>query len=143
MSLVIAAMLLVSPTQIAGSASFAPAETTSPAELAGSEAVQSARKWLALVDEGRWNDSRDAAGQSFKSLNTSEEWASVSEGFRPPLGAVLSRTAVSEETVVAPPNGYRTIEFRTRFVNLPDARETVTLEREAGEWKVVGYMIDG
>jgi hypothetical protein len=34
------------------------------------------------------------------------------------------------------------VKFQTRFANRASALETVTLAREGGEWKVVGYVID-
>ena len=61
---------------------------------------------------------------------------------RPPLGAVLSREAAGEETVPAPPYGYRMVKFRTRFANKANAVETLSLVREGGAWRVVGYTID-
>ena len=141
MSFAIAALLFAAPGHLAQPAGLAPAAITAADELAASPAVQSARKWLALVDEGRWNDSWDATGQSFKLLNTSEKWAEVSEQARPPLGAVISRTASSQEFMPAPPYGYQMVKFHTQFANRPDTTETVTLSREAGTWKVVGYWI--
>ncbi|MBR2173322.1 DUF4019 domain-containing protein [Sphingopyxis sp.] len=105
-------------------------------------AVQAARQWLALVDRGDWNGSWDATGQAFKSLNTSERWAEVSEAVRTPLGAVVSRELVSEEFVPAPPYGYQLVKFRTSYANKVGAIETLSLVREGGEWRVVGCTIE-
>lgn len=100
-----------------------------------------AAQWLALVDRAEWNESWDATGQSFKALNTSAKWAEVSEQVRRPLGKVLSRTFVSEEDIPAPPYGYQVVKFRTSFANRTNATETLSLTFEAGQWKVVGYII--
>jgi DNA-binding CsgD family transcriptional regulator len=121
---------------------FAPAQTPTASRPAPeSEVVGSARRWLALVDEGRWDDSYRATGTSFRKLNTAQVWAAVSEKVRLPLGAVISRTFVSQENLPAPPAGYEVVKFRTRFANTPEAVETVTLDREDGGWRVVGVTI--
>jgi len=112
------------------------ASTTDPA------ALDSARQWLALLDQRRWDDSYRATGKAFRKLNTSRTWAAVSEKVRAPLGAVTTRTFLSEEQVPAPPSGYEVVKFRTRFANKPDAVETVTLDHESENWRVVGVTID-
>jgi hypothetical protein len=105
------------------------------------EVVDSARQFLALVDQGRWDESYRATGASFQKLNTAEVWASASENVRVPLGAVISRTFVSQENLPAPPDGYEVVKFRTRFSHKAEAMETVTLDREDGSWRVVGMTI--
>lgn len=145
MSLFLATLALSSAMQVAEpaarSAQATPAGAAEPRAAIDSEIVQSARRWLALVDEGRWDESWNATGRTFRELNTSEKWASVSEEARPPLGAVLSRVTSSQEHLPAPPHGYEMIKFRTSFANRADATETVTLERESSGWRVVGYWI--
>ena len=105
------------------------------------EVEASARRWLALLDQGRWDESYKGTGKAFQKLNTRQVWATISEKVRPPLGAALSRTLISVEDLPAPPRGYQVIKFRTRFANKPDAVETVTFDREEGGWRVVGVMI--
>jgi hypothetical protein len=97
---------------------------------------------LTLVDEGAWAGSWAGTAQTFQSLNTVDAWRSVSEKARVPLGSVLSRTLSSEQDVPAPPNGYRRVRFRTDFANKRGVTETVTLDREGEDWKVVGIYID-
>lgn len=60
---------------------------------------------------------------------------------RVPLGAVISRALLSHEYLPAPPDGYEVVKFRTRFANKDAAIETVTLDREARGWRVVGVPI--
>ncbi|MES2097544.1 MAG: DUF4019 domain-containing protein [Pseudomonadota bacterium] len=103
--------------------------------------VAAASLWLVLVDQGRWDDSYRATGSAFRKRNTSQVWASVSERVRRPLGAMISRTLISQDDVPAPPNGYEVVKFRTRFANKADVVETVSLEQEDGVWRVVGVMI--
>ena len=105
------------------------------------EVVEAARRFLMLVDEGRWDESYRATGTAFQALNTAEVWAAVSEKVRVPLGAVNSRVLLSQEYLPAPPDGYEVVKFRTRFVNKADAVETVTLDREGASWRVVGITI--
>lgn len=106
------------------------------------EVVDTARQWLALVDQGRWDDSYRGTGAAFQKLNTAQVWASVSEKVRVPLGAVVSRTFLSQENLPAPPAGYEVVKFRTRFANkAEETLETVSLDREDGVWRVVGITI--
>ena len=58
-----------------------------------------------------------------------------------PLGAVTSRKAITFDRVPTPPNGHAIVRFRTDFATRSDAVETVTLAREDGELKVVGYLV--
>lgn len=146
MSFILAALAFSSLSQNAEPAVEAaqaePEAEASSAALAASDVIASARQWLALVDQYNWLDSWNATGQSFKELNTSAAWASAAGEVQPALGAVLSRTASSQEAVPAPPHGYEMVKFRTSFEKKPDATETLTLVREDSSWKVVGYWIE-
>lgn len=120
---------------------------SSPAPIAASaapspEVVDAARRWLVLVDEGRWDESYRGTTASFRKLNTAQVWASTSEKERMPLGAALSRIFVSQENLPAPPYGYEVVKFRTRFANKAEAIETVSLDREDGGWRVAGVTIE-
>ena len=122
------------------------ADTASPPATATAAAPQSevtdvARQWLLLVDQGRWDESYRQTGKAFRKLNTAAVWAATSEKVRAPLGAVVSRTLISEEELPAPPLGYKVVKFRTSYANKADALETVSLEREGGQWRVVGVTI--
>lgn len=128
-------------------ASFLPTAPATPqASGAGQETpdpqvVDAARRWLGIVDAGRWDESYRETGASFRKLNTVKAWAAASERVRTPLGPVVSRTFLSQENLPAPPSGYEVVKFRTRFANKDDAVETVTLDRENGVWRVVGVTI--
>jgi DNA-binding CsgD family transcriptional regulator len=123
-----------SPASAQGSAIAAPAVEA--------EVERAARDWLALQDEGRWRDGWNAAAKSFRKLNSLERWTSAAQKVREPLGAVVSRTAISQDRVPAPPAGVQVLKFRTSFANKSDAVETVSLAREDGAWKVVGIFVD-
>ncbi|WP_375428727.1 DUF4019 domain-containing protein [uncultured Sphingomonas sp.] len=118
-----------------------PQTPTASREAPNAAVVDSARRWLALLDQGRWSESYQATGASFRKLNTDQVWAAVSEKVRTPLGAVISRTFLSQENLPAPPSGYEVVKFQTRFANKAEAVETVTLDREDGGWRVVGVTI--
>ena len=117
-------------------------QPTAPLAISESEAVRSAREWLVLGDQGRWQDGWLATATSFRKLNTVERWSEVAEKVRVPMGAVISRTALSQESVPAPPAGVEVVKFRTSFANRADVIETVSLAREGSDWKVVGIYVD-
>lgn len=123
-------------------AASAPPSTPADAAKPNAEVVDAARQWLALVDQGRWDDSYRATGSAFRKLNTAQVWTDISEKVRTPLGALISRTLLSEQNLPAPPYGYEVVKFRARYANKADAVETVTLEREDGAWRVVGATIE-
>jgi DNA-binding CsgD family transcriptional regulator len=141
LALALAAAVAHDPTPL--SAPQATASDTAPERVAVDHATEAAaREWLADVDAGDWKASYDATGSQFRARNTLEVWSDTSERVRTPLGAAASRVAAGYRQVYAPPNGYRSVEFRTDFSGKPDALETVTLEREEGEWRVVAYIIE-
>jgi DNA-binding CsgD family transcriptional regulator len=109
--------------------------------VAETEVVGTARRWLALLDEGRWNDSYRETGSAFRRLNTPAVWARASERVRAPLGAMRSRVLIGQENLPAPPDGYEVVKFRTGFAARAEAVETVTLEQEGGHWRVVGITV--
>lgn len=113
-----------------------------PAPVAETEVTKAARQWLALVDEGKWQQSFAATTQTFQSRNTVQTWQSASESARVPLGRMLSRNVRAQESVPAPPNGYQLVRFKTDFANKAGATETLSLAREGESWKVAGYYID-
>lgn len=110
-------------------------------EAPDSAVVETARQFLVLIDQGRWDDSYAMTGDGFRKLNTSQVWASASEKVRVPLGAMVSRVLIGEENVPAPPAGYEVVKFRTSFANKKDVVETVTLDHEDGGWRVVGITV--
>ena len=119
-----------------------PAQAPAPSAAAESAATQAARQFLALVDAGEWDESWAATAESFRSNNTVEVWRSASESGRVPLGRVLSRSLVGEESIPAPPHGLQLVRFRTDFANKPRATETLSLAREGGSWRIAGYIIE-
>ncbi len=113
-----------------------------PTTLPVTPAPEAAKRFLLLVDAGRWDDSYHLFGVAFRKLNTAEVWAKVSERVRTPLGAVQSRELIGEEFLPAPPYGYQVVKFRTRFAGKSEPTvETVTLDQEDKDWRIVGITI--
>ena len=126
-------------------------QATSPLALAGSQdsaaaaqdrATQDvARSFLEMLDRGDWAASYAATTTQFGSQNTAQVWAEVSEDARPPLGALVARSLLSNEWVPTP-EGYVMVKYRTDFANRAGVIETVTMVKEEGAWKVSGVIID-
>jgi len=141
-SMLIAALALSGAPEAAQNPAEASRTQGQASPAAETAVTQAARQWLALVDAGKWKESWVGTAQSFQSLNSVEAWQSASLSGRVPLGRVLSRRLVSEESIPAPPNGNQLVHFRTDFASKADATETLTLAREGGSWRVVGYFIE-
>lgn len=107
------------------------------------EVVTGAQQWLELLDQGRWEETYQGTGSSFRKMNSLKVWSEASEQARTPLGAMQSRTLLSQQWLPAPPAGYEVVKFSTRFANRPTpVVETVSLAREGNAWVVVGIMLD-
>ena len=139
---ILALSLLADGSAPPTAASAPPSQSTAPVAAHESAVVRSARAWLELGDRGRWQDGWLATATSFRTANTAERWAEVQEQVRVPLGALVSRTALSQESVPAPPAGVEVVKFRTSFANKADVIETVSLAREGSDWRVVGIYLD-
>lgn len=131
------ALYALSPAANVSSAAIA----TTPA-AAESSAAKSARAWLESGDAGDWAGTWRSTGASFRELNTLAVWENASKKVRLPLGALISRTLISDEAIPTPPRGSRMIKFRSRFANKAEAVETLTLVEEDGVWRVVGIYLE-
>lgn len=141
MSLILSLLLLSSPH--AGTDAPGPPDSRSETiASADAETEAAARAWLAAVDRADWSKSYEETGSSFRKLNTLAGWQSASEQARPPLGDVVAREAIAFDDLYAPPHGYCQVRFRTDFAARKGVVETVVLEREGTELRVVGYVID-
>lgn len=137
-SLILALAVIASQPQ----ATQAPTDGTSSATARATEVEAAARRFLMLIDQGKWDESYALTTASFQKLNTSKVWAEVSEQARPPLGALISRTMISHEDVPTPPHGHEVVKFRTNFASKANAIEKVSLERDGGSWRVAGVTIE-
>ena len=157
MSIILSLIALAAASPNAGQATeTAPKAINSTDTAQDSEVIKAADQWLALIDAGDWAGSYAATGQSFKDLNSLEVWTKVASETQPQFGKVqlrdvtevqakgsdTGRRFLSEQFVPAPPMGYQMVKFETNFTSKPDAIETLTLVKEDGTWKVVGYWVD-
>lgn len=142
MILVLAAVALSSVLPSSGSTPGSPV-LTAPT-MAGPD-ISSARRWLQLVDSGRWNESWRGAAESFQSQISESQWAAMVQPVRAPLGPVSSRELKSLTKLSSlpglPPGDYETLQFQTDFARKMGAIETVGLAHENSGWKVIGYFI--
>ena len=109
-------------------------------------ALNSAEKWLNLVDNGSYEKSWDEGAEFLKNAVSKEKWLESMKAFREPLGKLISRTVISKQYTTslpgAPDGEYVVIQFETSFGNKEAAIETVTpmLDKD-GTWRVSGYYI--
>lgn len=104
-----------------------------------------ALRWLALIDQGRYAESWDAASKTFQLTIKRDEWVKAEEKLRRPLGAVVSRTLLQQLPKQNPkglPEGYyMVLVYQTDFANRPKANELVTMALESdGKWRVLTYQ---
>ncbi len=136
-------ILVIGLLALAAAPQTGPAPATAPAEQVADPAVaDAARRFVTLIDQSRWAESYRATAASFRKLNTLQAWTAASEQVRQRFGPTVSRTLLSQEEVPAPPHGYQMVKFRTSFANKADAVETVSLDREDGQWRVVGIFVE-
>jgi hypothetical protein len=109
-------------------------------------AVTAAKKWLDLVDEGKYGESWKESAEFFRNAVTPEQWDQSMQAVRKPLGKLISREVISKSYTTslpgAPDGEYVVIQFKTSFENKKSAVETVTpmIDKE-GKWRVSGYYI--
>jgi hypothetical protein len=134
-----AVVALVAITQLAIAAESKPVDATKAA-------ISAAEHWLSLVDGKKYDDSWKESATFFRSKVSQQQWNSMLEQTRSPLGNSIHRAVTSSQpmtTLPGAPNGkYVIIQFKASFQNRKDAIETVTpmLEKD-GTWHVAGYFI--
>jgi hypothetical protein len=118
-----------------------------PAESPAAKAAEaSAQAWLALVDDGKYGESWDAASAFFRSAMSKAQWESALGGARKPLGKLVSRRLRGAKPMTdlpgAPAGEYVVIQYDTSFANRASAVETITpMKEKDGSWRVSGYYI--
>jgi hypothetical protein len=123
-----------------------PAVAAEDHQAAINEATGVAENWLALVDDGKYDASWDAASLLLRNAVTKESFTERVEAARQPFGKVLSRKLNSAEYMTslpgAPDGEYVVIKYDTHFEHKEPATEMITpmLEKD-GKWHVSGYYI--
>jgi len=147
MLLVIAVAALSSMLQGGSAADTPPAESQHAAAEGAvqSAAADQARRWVALIDGRRWDQSWRASAAIARAQVTADQWTATVKPVREPLGDVSSRvleTATKTNSLPGAPAGeYEVLQFRTDFAKKAGALETVVMVREADGWKGAGYFI--
>ena len=137
----IVAVLGVAATTVAS-----PALVVAASEKTEEVAGQRADAWLALVDQGKYDQSWEEAARLFKGAVTKEKWREAASAVRAPLGKLVSRKLKSRQhskTLPGAPDGeYVVIQYDSSFENKTEAVETVTPMLDPdGVWRVSGYYI--
>ncbi len=113
------------------------------------DATDAMLPWLAEMDSGDYAKSWSDASSSFQKAVSNDQWVSMSQSVRTPLGKLISREQVSalyDESIPGPggktiPGPYVIAQFKTSFENLKYAVETVTFDKIDGTWREAGYYI--
>lgn len=109
-------------------------------------ALNSAEKWLGIVDTGKYGESWKEAAELFRNAVNQEQWEQSLQAVRKPLGKLVLRKVRSKTYRTslpgAPDGEYVVIQFESSFEKKKSAVETVTpmLEKD-GKWRVSGYYI--
>ena len=122
---------------------FGPA--TAENEQSISEAGTAAASWLALADQGKYQETWNNASSLFQAAITPEDWTRAVNAARGPLESLVSRTLGSaefyRELPGAPDGEYVVLTFNSVFARKAKAVETVTVMKDGDAWRVSGYFI--
>ena len=134
-------MRLIFVVSLAGIASALMTGAT-PAE---EEAAATGQKWLALLDDQKYEESWSQAGSQFRDEVNQDQWVAVLKRSREPMGSMISRTTARVDFAKslrgAPDGDYAIIHFTTSFENKSNVTERLTLVKEDGRWRVAAYAI--
>ena len=110
------------------------------------KAIKAANTWVALIDQGKYDESWMTAAVYFKNAITKQKWEQTLTAVRKPLGKLVARKIKSKvftKSLPGAPDGeYVVIQFTISFENKVSGIETVTpmLDKD-GQWRVSGYYI--
>lgn len=115
------------------------------AQEANADSETALKAWLALVDEGKVDESLAATSTFFKERVDAENWQQAMKLNHEPLGDLLSREKASSKTATDLPGGpegeYVIYEFNVEYTNKKHAIETISMVLEDDQWRVIGYYI--
>jgi hypothetical protein len=108
------------------------------------EASGTGQKWLAFLDDQKYDESWKQAGSMFRAEVKQEDWVVSLKRFRDPLGALVSRTSsrvdFTKSLRGAPDGEYAIIHYASEFKN-KSITERLTLVKEDGKWQAAAYAI--
>jgi len=107
---------------------------------------QQAERWLEVIDQGDYPRSWDETAEHFRKLVPRENWHSMMNSVRHPLGKRVARQFEREQEAKSLPGGpegeYLIMTFKAQFEHIKSTTETVTSYKEKdGKWRVCGYYI--
>ena len=111
------------------------------------KAAEAAETWLKLVDDGKFDESWDAAAKFFKKHVPKEGWGQQLTAVRGGLGELVSRKLIFAEAGPKPlseddgDGKYLVLRFKAIYDKGGRRIETVTPTLEDGVWKVSGYFV--
>lgn len=141
------AALLLAAVLLAGcNVAIAAEEADTQASIDTTPAMEEARAWLAVMDEGRYGDAWESASESFRSSIERVKWEIAAQEGRNAAGVLIARklrtASYTRQVPGAPLGEYVAIVFDTRFERRPAAIELLTAERGPdGRWRIAGYSI--
>jgi len=102
--------------------------------------------WLAIVDQGRYEQSWDTAAKKFQMTMPKDGWVKIVSSWREPLGPIVKRDLadirVAENPPGLPAGEYLVYVYQASFRNKKDVVEVLTVtQNETGEWKVLTYNL--
>ena len=104
-----------------------------------------ARAWLNVIDAGKYIESWQKADALFKTQLAQQQWHDALNDVRTPLGKVITRSELHSKkysSLPGVPDGeYIVIQYHTEFLNQKSSTETLTLSKNSGQWRAVGYFI--
>jgi hypothetical protein len=108
-------------------------------------AQKASEQWLALLDNGKFGESWDAASAGFKHKVSRDAWESQLTN-RAALGKLISRKLMKAELLPdlpdIPPGQYVRVLYHSSFENMKSAVELVIpiLDND-GKWRVSNYLV--
>lgn len=110
-----------------------------------SEARSTASQWLAMLDDGDYDEAFEWEAQDFRMSRTQAQFVRFMQARRAPFGKSLGRNFIGAANIhrfVGVPEGnYESILFKTAFENKAETAERVILVKQSAGWRVIDYRI--
>ena len=108
--------------------------------------LEAAQTWLALADNGKYDQTWKTAAEYFKGLVPQAQWQSKIQAIRQSFGSLIFRNLKTQDyknSLPGAPDGeYYILIFDSSFTNKKEAVETVTVMKGKDlQWRSAGYYI--
>lgn len=135
-------------TVVADTHATAPSEVQAQSipEEAVAQTASEAEAWLKLVDNGKYEESWQAASPTMELIMKQKEWVIYLKKIRKPMGSLVKRTLM-EQRIASNPEGvpkgnYMVMAYQTAFTDRPKANELLILSQGAdGHWRPLSYFV--